>query len=81
MRSEQLEELRPSRPITTPTDRIRQTSHAGRTTVTITSSHGEHARARGQLLRSLAQREKAGDAGESGATVAAGRVFVRAEIF
>jgi hypothetical protein len=24
----------------------RQTSHAGRTTVTITSSHGEHARAR-----------------------------------
>jgi hypothetical protein len=29
----------------------RQTSHAGRTTVTITSSHGEHARARAALTR------------------------------
>jgi hypothetical protein len=29
----------------------RQTSHAGRTTVTITSSHGEHARARTALTR------------------------------
>ena len=29
----------------------RQTSHAGRTTVTITSSHGEHERARAALTR------------------------------
>jgi len=29
----------------------RQTSHAGRTTVTITSSHGEHQRARRALTR------------------------------
>jgi hypothetical protein len=29
----------------------RQTSHAGRTTVTITSSHGEHNRARQALTR------------------------------
>ena len=29
----------------------RQTNHAGRTTVTITSSHGEHARARAALTR------------------------------
>ena len=29
----------------------RQTSHAGRTTVTITSSHGEHHRARQALTR------------------------------
>ena len=29
----------------------RQTSHAGRTTLTITSSHGEHHRARAALTR------------------------------